>query len=131
MDMTITLEDGKKVNATYNDMLIKTDQSVMSGGEGSAPEPFTLFLASIGTCAGIYVKLFCDQRGISTRGIRIVQSMKYNPGSKLTDKIIIDIQLPAEFPEKYKDAVIKAADLCTVKRHLADPPVIEVNATRF
>lgn len=129
--MKISLEDGKKVNATYNDMLIKTDQSVMSGGEGSAPEPFTLFLASIGTCAGIYVKLFCDQRGISTKGISLVQSMKYNPGNKLIDKIIIEIQLPADFPEKYRDAVIRAADQCTVKRHLADPPIIEVNTTRF
>ncbi len=128
--MTISFEEGKKVNATYNNMLIKTDQSVMAGGEGSAPEPFTLFLASIGTCAGIYVKSFCDQRGISTKGIKLTQSMKYNPSSKLTDKIIIDIQLPRDFPDKYRDAVIKAADLCTVKRHLADPPVIEVNADK-
>jgi putative redox protein len=131
MDMIISFENGKRVNATYNDMLIRTDQSVMAGGEGSAPEPFTLFLASIGTCAGIFIKTFCDKRGISTDGIKIVQSMQYKPASKMIEKIIIDVRLPESFPEKYRDAVINAADLCTVKRHLMDPPVIEVNTNHF
>ena len=128
MEMEISFEDGKKVNASYKGMEIKTDQPVKSGGEGSAPEPFTLFLASIGTCAGIYVKSFCDQRGIPAGEIKIVQSMSYNPEIRLIDKINIDIQLPESFPEKYREAVIKAADLCTVKKHLAYPPGIEVTA---
>ncbi|MFO7922306.1 MAG: OsmC family protein [Bacteroidales bacterium] len=128
MDMIINFEKGKKVNATYKNTLIKTDQPVKAGGEGSAPEPFSLFLASIGTCAGIYVKSFCDQRGIPSDDIRLVQSMKFNPEKRMIDSINIDIQLPADFPEKYREAVIKAADLCTVKKHLADPPGIEVRA---
>ncbi len=126
--MTISFEEGKKVNAEYKGMLIKTDQSVKSGGKGSAPEPFTLFLTSIGTCAGIYVKSFCDQRGIPSEDIKLVQKMSYNPEKKLIDKITIDIRLPEGFPEKYKDAVIKAADMCTVKKHLASPPEILVNS---
>ena len=128
MEMEISFDGGKKVTASYKGMEIKTDQPVRSGGEGSAPEPFTLFLASIGTCAGIYVKSFCDQRGIPSDEIKIVQSMSYNSEKRLIDKINIDIQLPESFPEKYKDAVIKAADLCTVKKHIASPPTIEVKA---
>ncbi|MGF1585375.1 MAG: OsmC family protein [Bacteroidales bacterium] len=131
MEMIISLEDGKKVNAFYKEMVIKTDQPVRSGGEASAPEPFTLFLASIGTCAGIYVKSFCDQRGIPTDNIKLVQSMTYNQEKKMIGKISIDIQLPAGFPEKYKEAVIKAADLCAVKKHLADPPEITVDANIY
>ena len=129
MDMVISFEEGKKVNAHYKDMLIKTDQPLRAGGEGSAPEPFTLFLASIGTCAGIYVKSFCDQRGLSSDNIKLIQSMTYNKEKKLIDSINIEIQLPEDFPEKYKEAVIKAADLCTVKKHLANPPDIKVNTT--
>jgi putative redox protein len=128
MEMIISLEDGKKVNAFYKEMVIKTDQPVRSGGEATAPEPFTLFLASIGTCAGIYVKSFCDQRGIPTDDIKLIQSMTYNQEKKMIGKIKIEIQLPAGFPEKYKEAVIKAADLCAVKKHLAEPPEIVVEA---
>ncbi len=128
MKMEIFFEDGKKVNARYGNIVIKTDQPVESGGEGSAPAPFDLFLASIGTCAGIYVKSFCDKRSIPTDDIKITQSVSYNFEKRLVGKITLDISLPDSFPEKYKDAVINAANLCAVKKHLLDPPEIEVNA---
>jgi len=35
--------------------------------------------------------------------------------------------LPPDFPEKYKAAVIKAADTCSVKKHFLNPPEIQVN----
>ncbi len=120
--LVVTLEEGKKVNAHYNGHIIKTDQPVRGGGEGSAPAPFDLFLASIGTCAGIYVKSFCEQRGISTQNIRIVQKMDYNMGTRLFGKIHLEIEVPNDFPEKYKKALISAAELCAVKKHIDTAP---------
>ena len=126
MDMEITFAGGKKVNASYKGHVHKTDQPITSGGENSAPSPYELFLASIGTCAGIYVKSFCDQRGIPADGIKIVQTMDFDREKHLVSKIKLDIQLPAYFPEKYRSAVISASDLCAVKRAIANPPVFEV-----
>ena len=126
MEMEITLDGGKIITAHHKGHDIKTDQPVSGGGTNSAPAPFDLFLASIGTCAGIYVKSFCDQRGIPTDNIKIIQSVDYNMEKRLPSKIKLDIQLPADFPEKYRNAVISAADLCAVKRAIADPPVFEV-----
>jgi putative redox protein len=128
MKMEIFFEDGKKVNARYNGHVIKTDQPVESGGSNSAAAPFDLFLASIGTCAGIYVKSFCTQRGIPTDNIRIMQSMDYDFDKGMIGKIKLEIELPRDFPDKYRDAVIKVANLCAVKKHLLDPPEIEVSA---
>ncbi|MCC7158527.1 MAG: OsmC family protein [Ignavibacteria bacterium] len=128
MKMEIYFEEGKKVNASYNGNVIRTDQPIEAGGSGSAPAPFDLFLASIGTCAGIYVKSFCSQRGIPADNIRIVQSMQYDFEKSLVGKIKLDIILPEDFPEKYKSAVINAANLCAVKKHLLDPPEITVEA---
>ncbi len=125
-DMIITFAGGKKVNAEYNGFTIKTDQAAHAGGEGSAPEPFSLFLASIGTCAGIYVFAFCESRGIPTEGIRLVQSHQRKENGRGIGRIVITIELPSDFPEKYKDAVISAANLCAVKRHIIDPPVFDV-----
>lgn len=126
MNIELSFGEGKKVNASVNGHIIKTDQSVYAGGEGSAPEPFTLFLASIATCAGIYVKSFCDQRGIATDKIKIVQSANFNQAKRLIDRINLYIDLPPEFPEKYKDSIVKTVNMCTVKKHLSDPPEIEV-----
>ncbi|NTU68592.1 MAG: osmotically inducible protein C [Chlorobiaceae bacterium] len=125
-DMIVTFAGGKRVDAEINGFTIKTDQGVYAGGEGSAPEPFLLFLASIGTCAGIFVLSFCQSRGIPTEGIRIVQSHEAKETGRGIGKIAITIELPEGFPEKYKDAVISAANLCAVKRHIMEPPVFEV-----
>jgi putative redox protein len=126
MEMEITLDGGKIITAHIKGHNIKTDQPEAAGGTNTAPAPFDLFLASIGTCAGIYIKSFCDQRGIPADKIKIIQAVDYDMQKRLPSKIKLDIQLPVDFPEKYRNAVISAADLCAVKRTIADPPVFEV-----
>ncbi len=131
MDMEIVLTGGMKVEANYKGFTIKTDQPPDDGGEGSNPQPMDLFLASIGTCAGYYVLSFCRKRDIPADGIKLIQRMEKNTETHLYGKISIEIKLPADFPEKYRGAVIKAAELCTVKRHLATPPRFEVYTSTF
>lgn len=129
MDMTITFSGGKKVQAEYNGFTHKTDQPLAGGGENSAPSPFELFLASLGTCAGFYVLSFCQQRGIDMAGIELRQKMEFDPQTHLITQINIEIVLPAVFPEKYRAAVIQAAQLCTVKKHLENPPKFNLFTT--
>jgi len=126
MEMEVVFHGGKKVDANYNGFTIKTDQPIRSGGDGTAPAPFDLFLASIGTCAGIYVLGFCQQRGISTDGVKIIQRMESDPFKRGIGKISLEIQVPAEFPEQYKEAVIRSAELCAVKKYLHDPPSFDI-----
>ena len=124
MEMEIVFPGGAKVDAVMGPgMVIETNQ------DGSAPAPFALFLASIGTCAGIYVVSFCQQRGLPTDGLKIVQRMTSNPLTRLVENIELDIQLPANFPDKYKDAVIRSAELCAVKKHLENPPQFNVHTS--
>ncbi|MDT8373532.1 MAG: OsmC family protein [Bacteroidales bacterium] len=127
--MEVTFDGGKVITAHLNGKSIKTDQSVRNGGGGTAPEPFELFLASIGTCAGIYVKSFCDQRGIPAENIKIVQALEFDPAKRIPGKVTLDIQLPADFPEKYRAAVINAAELCLVKKTINDPPEFQVHTS--
>jgi ribosomal protein S12 methylthiotransferase accessory factor len=129
MDMKIYFPGGKKVYADFNGFTHITDQPVKAGGEGTAPPPFDLFLASMGTCAGIYILGFCQQRGISTEGIELNQSMDFNPVSKRFETINLEIKLPKNFPEKYQSAVVQAANLCAVKKHMENPPEFNVYAT--
>ncbi len=124
--MEITFDGGKVVTAHLHGHAIKTDQPLDNGGGNTAPAPYDLFLASIGTCAGIYVKSFCDNRNIPTEGIKIIQSYEWNKETGLPVTIKLDIKLPADFPEKYKASLIHVADLCKVKKTMANPPVFEI-----
>jgi putative redox protein len=126
MTIEISFDGNKKISARMGDQVIRTDQPVKAGGEGTAPSPFDMFLTSVGTCAGFYVKTFCDQRGISTDHIKIYQHLSWNQETKLFDKIDIEIDIPADFPENYREAMLRTAELCTVKKHLMHPPEITV-----
>ena len=122
MEMIIDFPGGSRVDAHFDNFTIPTDQPPVA----SAPTPFDTFLSSIGTCAGIYVLGFCKQRNLPTEGIRIVQRMHSNPTSHMVEKIDLEIQMPPEFPEKYRASLINSAELCKVKKHLEHPPKFEV-----
>lgn len=126
MDMIVTFPGGARVDAQFGAHTIKTDQPVRSGGEDSAPAPFTLFLGSIATCAGIYVLGFCRQRDLPTEGIRLVQRLEVDHRTGMVAKIGLDIEVPPGFPEKYHEALVRAASQCAVKKHLENPPSFDV-----
>lgn len=130
MKIEVSFEGNKKVNANVNGHIIKTDQPIAGGGDGTAPTPFDLFLASIATCAGIYIKGFCDQRGLPSENIKITQDMEFSKETNLVSMINIEIKVPADFPEKYVDALVNVASLCKVKQHLIKPPTFNLFATR-
>ena len=125
MEMLIDFPGGARVDAHFGPFSVHTDQPPVA----SAPTPFATFLASIGTCAGIYVLGFCQQRGLSSEGIRILQRIHSNPLTGMVENIELEIQLPPSFPEKYKQAVIRSAELCAVKKHFENPPHIQVTST--
>ncbi len=122
MEMVIDFPGGSRVDAHFGPFTVATDQPP----QASAPTPFATFLASIGTCAGIYVLGFCQQRGLPTAGIRIVQRMHADRFSGMIGKIDLEIQVPPSFPEKYTQALVRAAEMCAVKKHFERPPQIDV-----
>ncbi len=122
MEMIIDFPGGARVDAHFGPFTVKTDQPPSA----TAPTPFATFLASIGTCAGIYVLGFCQQRGLPTEGIRIIQRVYSDPMSGMVGKIDLEIQVPPTFPEKYLPSLVRAADLCAVKKHMERPPQFEI-----
>ena len=128
MEMTVDFAGGARVDARFGNFEVRTDQPTSGGGEDSAPTPFELFLASLATCAGIYVLSFCRQRGIDATGVRLVQRALTNPDKNMVEKVELEIQLPSNFPERYRAGVCRVAQLCKVKKHLESPPAFEVSA---
>ena len=125
MAMEISFPGGKKVDAIFKGFTIKTDQSEKDDGEGSAPTPTFLFLASLGTCAGIYALNFCEKRKIDTEKLKLTLEFESDQKTHMIKKVKMRLTLPPNFPEKYIPAIVKAMDLCYVKKHLHAPPEFE------
>lgn len=126
LEMEITFPGGKRVDAHLNDQTVHTDQARVAGGEGSAPEPFMHFMASIGTCAGIYVLGFCQARQIPTEGLGLTQRMEFDPQTRRMTRIELHVTVPPDFPERYLSSIRRAVDLCAVKKTILDPPQFDV-----
>jgi putative redox protein len=126
MDMTFTLPGDSRVEAHFGEFTLTTDQPPDACG----PTPFMLFLASIGACAAYYVQAFCRQRAIPLDGIRVVQRSEAGEAG-LVDRIALSIELPPDFPERYRSAVIRAAEQCSVKKHLERPPRIDIETVKL
>jgi len=128
--MRIRFPGGKRVDAEHRGFTIRTDQPKATGGGGSAPGPFDLFLASIGTCAGYYVLAFCQKRDIPTDGIELTLETVRDEERRRIERIDISVRLPETFPRRYVDACLRSAEQCAVKKYLDDPPEIVLIASR-
>lgn len=127
-DIKVLFPGGKRVDVEYKGFMIQTDQPAYQGGDGSAPAPFDLFLASIAACAGYYALAFCQNRGIATEKLSVVMRTEKNPETKMVDRVSIAVTLPPEFPEKYTKAVLRSVESCAVNAHIMKPPAFEVSA---
>jgi putative redox protein len=130
MDMKMTFPGGAKVNAQFKGFTVATDQPIEEQGGGTAPAPFDFFLVSLGTCTAYYVLMFCQRNALSTKEITLVMKDERNPMTHLIETIHIDIKVPEGFPEKYHKALIRSAEVCTVKRNLEKPPTFAITVTK-
>jgi len=130
MEMSVNFGGGRVVEARFRDHTVKTDQSLKEGGENSAPTPFDLMMVSLATCSAYYVLKFCLERKIPTEGISLEMDKEADEKTRMLKKITIEIKLPPDFPEKYDRAVVKAAESCSVKKLLLNPPEFETRVSR-
>lgn len=128
-EVIITFPGGKRVDAHVDGHVIHTDQPHDGGGDDSAPSPYSLFLASLAACAGFYVLRFCEGRGLSTEGIRIVERSRRDPETKTLSHVELLVETPESFPAKYREAIVRAVDGCSVKRAIRAQPEITCRVT--
>jgi len=129
-EIVVTLPGQRRVDAKIAQHTIRTDQPIEKGGEDSAPAPFDLFLASIGTCAGVFVQGFCAKRGIPSGDIRITERPRFSEEGIL-EEIDLHLELPASFPEKYRPALVKVVEQCSVKRAILAQPRFTIRVTEL
>jgi putative redox protein len=124
--ISLSFPGGVIVDATMKGHTVRTDQPIESGGTDTAMSPFDLFLASMAACMGFYALRFCQQRNLPTEGLGLTLEPVRTEDGKRVETIRTTLQLPGEFPDKYRDAIVRSVDHCAVKRALEEPPEFEL-----
>jgi len=126
MPITVSFPGGVVVDATVGGHTVRTDQPAPVGDD-TAPSPFDIFLSSIATCMGFYALRFCQERKIDTDGLGLSLDPIRDSEGKRVATVRVTLRLPSGFPPKYRDAILRAVDHCSVKRHLQQPPQFEIS----
>lgn len=119
---------GRRVMARVGEHIVLSDQPRAKGGDDEAPSPYELLLASIGTCAGFYALSFCQSRDIPCEGLEVSGDFHTENGTLVGADL--HVRPPDALPEKYRDALLRSVDRCSVKRSIQAQPTIRVHLKR-
>ncbi len=117
-EFKVTFPGNKKVDVEIGKFIVKTDQKKIYGGDDTAPEPFNIFLSSIGSCAGIYALSFCEPRKLNTEGMYLLLDISFKERQNFLEEIKLTLYVNKEFPEKYIKPIVKSMNHCAVKNQL-------------
>jgi ribosomal protein S12 methylthiotransferase accessory factor len=128
MQINVRFLDNLRLEATFDDFSIITDQPIRYKGDGTAPSPFDYFLASSALCAAYFVKVYCKTRDISTDDIKVTQNNIVDPENRYNQIFNIQIDLPASISAHDRENILRAMDRCTVKKVIQAAPQFQIEA---
>lgn len=127
MHVEVGFPNKETIRTQCRDLVIETGPPPSLGGDPDAIGPFDLLLCALAACTGFGVLTFLDERGYSLADAGLRIDAVRGEETHLLDSIKIEIQVPADFPEKYRDAIVRATDQCLVKHQLGQKPAFEVS----
>lgn len=116
--MEIRFEGKEKVIANFMGHDVVSDVPVAMGGEDAGLNPFYLFLASIGNCAGVFMKMFYRNHNIPLDGASLQQDFEFRDNGMLK-KVIVTVCPGPAFPREKQNGLLAMLKSCKVKKHLA------------
>lgn len=128
MQINVRFLDNLRLEASFDDFKIVTDQPVRYKGDGTAPSPFDYFLASSALCAAYFVKIYCNSRNISTEDIKLTQDNIVDPENRYNQTFNIQVEIPESISERDREGIIRAIDRCTVKKTIQQSPAFIIDA---
>ena len=128
MEISVRYLDNLRLEASFDDFKVVTDQPIRYKGDGSAPSPFDYFLASSALCAAYFVKVYCLARDIPTDDIRISQSNYIDPENRYQQTFSLKVELPDSLPERHRKGILASMERCTVKKVIQTGPKFDIEA---
>jgi len=124
--VNVTWDGGVRFTADIRGHKVRVDQPRQGGGEDTAPGPLELLPAALGTCVAYFVQQFLVTRGVDPTGLEVAVGVAGAPNPHRIGRFEVHLRVPAGMPERYREAVVRAAETCTVHHTLVHKPEIAV-----
>ena len=127
MRVDVCFPQSDKIQARAKGLEVEIGLPPHRGGDPDAPGPFDLLLCSLALCTGYHVLTFLDERGISIADAGLCIQAERGEDTHLLDTVAMEIKVPGDFPDKYRDAIVRAAGQCLVKAQLGQAPEFKLS----
>ena len=127
MQVKVRFLDNLRLEASFDDYKVISDQPIRYKGDATAPGPFDYFLASSAMCAAYFVKAYCLARDIPTTDISITQDNIIDPDNRYKQTFKITAELPESITEKDRKGIINSMERCSVKRVVQNLPDFKID----
>jgi uncharacterized OsmC-like protein len=124
--ITVTWDGGVRFTADIRGHKVAVDQPPQGGGTDRAPMPLELLPTALGTCVALFVQQFLAARGLDATGMEVQVFTAAAANPHRIGQFGVTVSVPKGIPDKYRDAVKRVAESCTVHHTLSHQPEIAV-----
>jgi uncharacterized OsmC-like protein len=127
MEINIQHKGGMGFRVNIREHTIISDQPKDKGGMNEGPTPAELFVASLGSCIGVYAIWFCQKNKISYEAMKLnlVWAKSTTPPARI-EQIDVTVSLPDGCPEALKKGLHEQVEKCLVHNTITNPPEINI-----
>jgi uncharacterized OsmC-like protein len=102
------------------------DLSKDKGGSDLGMDPPEVFMASLGSCIGVYITRYCKNVKLNADGLDIHLDWCLSDDKTTIETINVRIELPNAEVGRRKDALLKVAGHCLIHNTIQNPPEIKM-----
>jgi putative redox protein len=125
--ISVTLGAGASFAVAIRSHGLIVDQTVRGGGADSGPEPIELLGAALGSCVALYLRRFCEARGLPTTGLRVEVEQRGVTGPQRIGEFVVRVILPPSIPDRYAEMLERVARSCPVHNTLTNGAAVRVS----
>jgi len=119
----VALHEGLRAEATNGSHVLVFDEPVEDGGTDAGMTPVQAFLASLGACAVITMRLYAQRKEWDLKDAKVrVRLVRPERGSKEPPKLTQTIEIEGDLDEEQRERLRVIAGRCPVHR-LVDSPL--------
>lgn len=126
MKMEVSWQENFIFKAKCGAHEVFTDQHQTEGGTDKALTPAELFVASLGTCIGVYIVRFCKRHNLPTAGLKVFLDWTVVKDPWRIGAIKVEIHYPHTISESEKKGLLRMAESCFVHETILHHPEIKV-----
>ncbi len=125
--LRVDYRGGMRFEIKARSHIMTVDLPKEKGGEDSGMHPPEVFMASLGSCIGVYIARYCQNAKLDSEGMSVGLEWSLSDDKTKISDIEVHIALPKADIGKRKNVVLEVARHCLIHNTILGQPQIRIS----